>query len=505
MLFCGCILATTYVFTLHDPDYYWHIKAGEYILNNWSIPREDIFSYTMQGEKWVLHEWLFQVILYFIYSTFGEIWVKLFSVGTLFLSIFSIFSIAKKHSSARIAFLCILFFPILCFPFLAPRPQIFSYLFFTFYMYALLEKKYFHKETLLYFLPVVMIAWVNLHGGYVVGMALLLIYSATEFLTAWAKTGHVKQSFLTIKTITIITLATFIATGCNPDSFHHWIYPFQVMTMETSLDFITEWKSPDFHDNFGKVYLLFVFLFFLTGILKKKSSDFSETLLPIFFLFQAFLYNRHIPIALLATTPFLCRNLYLLTAQENIQEFKNRFKPIVSLLIRNKKNLTNNLGTKEFVLNWIFLSAIVILFFILGQTKPSHFYQTTIQTLIPEDAVSFIEDNHIKGRFFNSYNYGGYLIYRLFPKQKVFIDGRADMYGDEFVEKYIEIIGGGADWEENFDAYDINYIICENNAPLRQLVLTRGDFKLVFEDKYHSVLLKDNDTFQAIISEYEML
>ncbi|HET6220743.1 MAG TPA: hypothetical protein VFE11_01205, partial [Dongiaceae bacterium] len=113
-------------------------------------------------------------------------------------------------------------------------------------------------------------------------------------------------------------------------------------------------------------------------------------------------------------------------------------------------------------------------------------------------AVQFILDNGITGRMFNSYGFGGYLIHRLYPQQRVFIDGRADMYGDAFVNEYINISEGQPRWAQLFDKYQIDYVVCTPNAPIRQLLLTRGDFRLVFQDEASSVLVKNEPRFGAL-------
>ncbi|MGH9963021.1 MAG: hypothetical protein ACREBC_38880, partial [Pyrinomonadaceae bacterium] len=123
-------------------------------------------------------------------------------------------------------------------------------------------------------------------------------------------------------------------------------------------------------------------------------------------------------------------------------------------------------------------------------------------SLLPINAADFIEEAGISGRMFNSYNYGGYLIYRLYPRQKVFIDGRADVYDDDFLKAYMTILHGEPGWEESFDGYGIDYVICHRASPLRQLLLLRGDYKLVYDDNKSSVLLKDAPKYAQLIAKY---
>jgi hypothetical protein len=123
-------------------------------------------------------------------------------------------------------------------------------------------------------------------------------------------------------------------------------------------------------------------------------------------------------------------------------------------------------------------------------------------SVLPLNATEFILKAGITGHMFNTYHYGGYLIHRLYPSQRVFIDGRADLFGDSFIEEYSKIYQGDPDWEETFNKFNIDYVICERRAPIRQLLLSRGDFKLVYDDKQSSVLVKNSPHFARIIQKY---
>jgi hypothetical protein len=109
---------------------------------------------------------------------------------------------------------------------------------------------------------------------------------------------------------------------------------------------------------------------------------------------------------------------------------------------------------------------------------------------LPVKAVDYILEKGISGRLLNTYHYGGYLIYRLYPQQRVFIDIRADMYGDQFIRDYITIYFGQEGWERIFDRYHFDYVLCENNAVIRKFLLYRGDYRLAYHDSSHSVLLR---------------
>ncbi|MGH6937378.1 MAG: hypothetical protein ACRED2_14645, partial [Methylocella sp.] len=121
---------------------------------------------------------------------------------------------------------------------------------------------------------------------------------------------------------------------------------------------------------------------------------------------------------------------------------------------------------------------------------------------IPVKAVEFIRNAEIEGRIFNEYGFGGYLIQQFHPTQRVFIDGRADVFGDEFLKQYLDIYKGAPAWEQAFDEYGIEVVVVPRKAPLRQLLLARGDFKLVYDDEHNSILVKDIPRFGDIIAKH---
>ncbi|MFM1781941.1 MAG: hypothetical protein RLZZ181_738, partial [Pseudomonadota bacterium] len=165
-----------FVFTsLFDADYFWHLKTGEFIFTHQGLPSGDIFSYTQPGKVWVLHEWLFEVILFGLYKMGGSIFINLFialSGTSIFILLYMISSAYIKKSYPAL-FASILFWPIIAMGF-SPRPQILSYLFFSIYVYLIIRFKKNPQTVPFYLVPLLMFFWVNVHGGFVIGLVLLM-------------------------------------------------------------------------------------------------------------------------------------------------------------------------------------------------------------------------------------------------------------------------------------------------------------------------------------------
>ena len=155
----------------------------------------------------------------------------------------------------------------------------------------------------------------------------------------------------------------------------------------------------------------------------------------------------------------------------------------------------------SYIAGWIFLVACVITAFIIYRNEQLQDPRVKLNMTLPVAAVEFIKKNKITGRIFNNYGHGGFLIYELFPDQKVFIDGRADMYGDEFIWEYLEITNGREDWKELFDKYMIDYALVDTRAPISQLLQLSGGFAPVHEDNGHILLLRKVQKYEHIIEQ----
>jgi hypothetical protein len=223
-------------------------------------------------------------------------------------------------------------------------------------------------------------------------------------------------------------------------------------------------------------------------------------IVPLVFVAGAFLSRRNIPLAALAMAPFVA--VYLRAGlMDSLARFVTRARrkrPETAVQAKGSRQL----GKHEYVMNWLLvlltLSSLVLIY-----PERQKAIAASLNTVIPVKATDFIQREGIKGRMFNAYHYGGYLIYRLYPQQLVFIDPRTAMYGDAFLKDALAIYHGSSQWKSRFDRHGIDYVICESESPLRQLLLEEGTFHLVFDDGMHSVLLRDMEKYRPIIKRYE--
>ena len=487
LAFIVAFLAFIFLITLNDADYFWHLKTGEYIFTRHALPAGDIFSYTRLGNPWVLHEWLFEVVLYAMFAWLGAVGVKLFTIS-IAMSALAIMHVFLKRISVPSAFAFFLILAAIV-PLsvgISPRPQLVSYVFFSFFLYVFLSHKYFQESQLLPTLPFIMVVWVNAHGAYVVGIALAGLFAACEWASYWIKGERSKEKRQGLLRLTLAAIATSLASLANPEFARHWLYPFQVMGLDATR-LIAEWQSPNFHDWQPRVFLMLVLALFFSYIYAARKPDLTELIVPSLFTFTGFMASRHVPLAVLTIVPFIgiglsrgtTRNFFFLWQRMSLSRFYKKW-------IGGGKQL----GQGEHLLNWIVLLAIgcgLALYYPVFHAKDD----ATLNATLPIKAADFVLENHITGKMFNYYDEGGYLIYRLGPDRKVFIDGRADLYGDQFLGDFIDIYFGHASWKEKFDRLAIDYVICGKDAAIRQLLLAEGSFRDAYIDESHAVLLRN--------------
>lgn len=483
--FVALFMILIVVLPLTDPDYFWHLKAGEYMLAHRALPPGDIFSYTRAGQPWVLHEWLFEVLLFGAFASWGAFGVRLLTallaVGTLGV----IYSLTRRLGrSALVASALAICGGVVLAGGWTPRPHLVTYLLFAIYLSILLADKYYGARRALFALPLLMLVWVNVHGGYVIGIALTVLFACAEWLNYCFAAQRAPAQKQRLVWLSWMAVATTLASLANPEFAGHWLYPFQVLGMEAN-QHILEWQSPNFHEFSHKLYLLLCAAFVLSTIYATQRADITELLVPGFFLFNGFVASRHVPLAVLAVMPFVALALARGGGSACAAAWRR------SWLARTYAGTVGGgkqLGQAEGVLNGIVLLAIAML---LWAFQPAFRANAAKQgTHLPAAAADYVIANRIQGNMFNVYGDGGYLIYRLGPQRKVFIDGRVDVYGDQFFEDYLQIYMGRADWKQKFDRHAIDYAILGKDAPLRQLLLADGSFREVFGDKRHSVLLR---------------
>lgn len=462
---------------LKDPGIGWHLISGRYMLDHKEILNHDIFSFTRPGEHWLTYEWLFQCFAAWLEKIGGLPLLTVASTliyGSLPVLLYK--RMLKENSNIYISLLLLFisFFGLT--EHSHARPHIFTYFFFI----LLIERifSYYQRKissrSLFLFVPL-MIFWVNLHGGFVVGLAaagLAFIVTLGQFLYSRTPDDLNKTG-----TFFLFGCAMTLVTLINPVGWHLHLSILKYM----SFDVIHKWSefaSPNF--NYGGItVMMFEFLILISFLVlgrNKIKIDWLELVFLLFFLYHSLHAIRHIFLLFIFAVPILAREL-----TNMIKKYDNWFTRRSKIIAEEQKKLKGDPL-------WIFCICAACV--TLSLTAPNLFKTDLYGNNLSAEAGVYIKE-HIDQfkRPFNTDNVGGALIYHFWPDIKVFADDRLDFYGEDFfVKEYMEVLYIKPKWEDIFDKYKITSAIVANQH-LATLMTASPNWNLVYEDKKNYIFL----------------
>lgn len=455
-----------------DSDLWWHLRAGETSLEQAKPLVTDVFSYTHQGEQWVNHSWLAQVFFDVVNKGAGFLGIALLVALAACSSLLFVYLQFEGTAPFLKAALLILGAIVSSFVWSA-RPQVLSLVLFSLLGWVLyrFRERNFHD---LWVLPLIFILWSNLHGGYSLGFILIGLYIAGE-LFEYILPGEPGERMPWEKILTLVgwSVIAGFAVLINPNGLNMWKIPFQTVGVGVLQQLIDEWASPDFHDIGQQSALWLMFLTIFAFCFSKRRVSGRDFTLFLGFTALALLARRNFGPFALAVVPICFRHL-----------------KDVALRIRTTISFDAHFGEKKWqkVIN---LSLVGI----LGIVAVGKIYAVTYPSLIdayirieyPKGAVQWIQENQPEGQILSEYNWGGFLIYYL-PQYPVFVDGRTDLYGDQGIGEWIDLLQANPGWQEDLKKWNIHTVLIQKARPLVDKLLESGWHKN-FEDDLSVVLM----------------
>ncbi len=468
------IYSTKAQLMLIDTDFWWHIKAGEAISSLGKIPEYDIFSFSMAGSShsWLNISWLWDIFYNYLYQISGLylplIVTMLTNAVTMALAIW--FMLARGTRTVAV----ILTFAVCITPYnymLTPRPHEVTFLM-TILFYIIIHQATTSKNhKILFWLPLLMVLWVNCHGGFLVGFTILGAYTLEAF---------VKRNFYHIKLLTGVSILCLVSTLINPVGIG--IFTATDRTLSSAmLPFISEWQPLQFSWNFIP-HIIYFFLFFITFNPFDKKISPAEKILSLFWVISSFQHERNIPIGAILSAPILATRLdHLLTKlPANIQ----------NAIISKNNDYEKDLGKASVRLSLFLLSVLASLFLLLGGTKP--LMNLTIPDSHPVEEVRYLKENYGSLNVLNDYSQGGYITYGLNNDSLIFVDGRAETaYSPEVIDDYLAMLKCSDNWQKIFEKYTIDAaIIPKESSCVTEYFATSPLWQKVFSGNLDNVYIK---------------
>lgn len=441
-------------------DTYWHIKVGEWIINNHKVPTTGIFSYTATNFPWVSHEWLSAVLIYAFFYIAG--WPGLVFLATLSITFAMLFLLdfLLKRISVNISIIFLLFAIFLLTIHIMPRPHIIALPVMVIWTSQLINASETQTSPPLP-LALLMTLWVNMHGSFILGIAFIFFFATESIFTV--KTPANRISLL--KRWLVFLLFSLMATLITPHGINGLLLPLQLTNQSYMLDVISEWASPNFHNiqPFEFWLLAFMALSLYKGI---KLPVFRI----IFILGLIHLSLKHI---------------------RHTSDLLSFLSPMILAVPFSKQlNAPSNFSVNQLypkrLSHWLALGLYLIVLSVYLSTRTVEF-EKNIQ--IGKVLTSLQKDKNSLGNVLNSYALGVNLIHYDY---KVFIDPRAELYGDRFIKKYLTAIylkKGSQQLQDIIEKYHITWTFFEAEDAINTYLETRADWKKIYSDRYITVYL----------------
>jgi hypothetical protein len=454
-----------------DTDTWWHLSAGELIVERGEIIQTDPFSSTQQGEDWIYPGWLSQVFFFRLFEQFSFAGLNIFT-GLSVLAAFLFIWPTLEGSDLLKAFTLILA-AAASGVYWSARPQIVSFLLVGITIF-LLERARNGKMKSIWVLPFLMALWANIHGGFAIAFILLSAYILADLLDMVISALNDDQPLIRqwkdhqdfIQTLLLVGLASAAAVSLNPHGPRMLLYPFTTLSIGALRDHIAEWQSPNFHSLQMLPFLIMFLLTMISIALSRKTIKAIDIVIPSLFGIMSFTAARNIALFALSAAPVLARHAD--DVFERLLALRKPSKPFPERIVK----------TLNYVLFSLFSIATLLK---IVTVMPDEMNVDQIAAQIPLEAFDYIEEKELPGPIFNSYNWGGYLIWRLYPNYLSYVDGRTDLFGDRILDVYQSTWLAKPGWEDELRRSGIQLVLIEPLAPLRHALEARG-WVLEFQD-----------------------
>jgi hypothetical protein len=465
-----CIPASQAMVPVVDADIWWHLRTGQWIVDHAQVPATDPFSAYGGGKRWVAYSWLFEILVYALFTKFGLMGILVFTVSMSLLITLVLHGALRR---ARLPFIAEVFFVAVALgamsSLLSPRSWLFSILFFTVELFILFHARRTDKIAPLLALPPIFVLWANLHMQFVYGLAVLGLFLVEVLLTHLPSLSLSPRNRheITVGRVSLLLLACLVATLITPYHFRLYIPIFEVIGQTGAFRLIMELLPLSFRALTDWLALgLAIAAAFVLGWQRAWLP--FPTLLLLMGTFLAFRARRDVWVLVLAAVFILSEFGRFVRSEPSFGFTKQR---AICVIV-----------------------ALTVAIYLIGVRRQISEQQleSVVEQLYPVAAVKFIGEKNYSGPLYNHFNWGGYLIWTL-PSLPVSMDGRMNVHGDQRIERSFNTWDGLRGWESDPELMKARLVISSVRDALTNLMRTDSRFKLVYEDAIAAVFVASTD------------
>jgi hypothetical protein len=466
---------------LGDAGIGWHIRTGQLILATHTIPRVDPFS-SQIDKPWIAWEWLYDVTVGWLDSRAGlngVVWFTAVVIATVFAALFRM--LVRRGAGFLVGLVLSLLAMVASMIHFLARPHVLSWLFAVgwFWILSSYERRSDHRSSQrIWLLPLMMLVWVNVHGAFLLGFVLLAIFWVGS-LWSWLhlREPRIEESLQKIaagkrvRKLTLVGAVSFAASLVNPCGWYLHEHIYGYLTNHFLMDHIDEFQSPNFHGITQRYFLILLLIAIAALIANGRKLRASEVLLVLFAVYAGLFASRNIPVSSI----LLAAIVGPLLPSWSSRGFPNRMAALDATMRGHLWPIAAAVATLVIAMIGGRVGSTVLM--------DAHFDPQRM----PVDAVSFVTKAGIRGPVFSPDYWGGYLIYRLYPQNKVVIDDRHDFYGEPLLEMYLRTIHVEPGWEDFLKGRSC--VLLPRKNALTEILLKTPEWKVIYSDDVATVFL----------------
>ena len=499
VIFLGCLgaaLRAGGMMVSGDGDPSRHLVVGEYILSTRSIPRQDLFSHTLAGQPFVPYEWLAEVA-----SAAGYRLVGLAGPVLLHGSIIGLtFALLMRHLQRRghpllLALAVTVLAAMASFVHWLARPHVFTFLG-TVVFSSLLDDWFAGRRhsRWLWVLPATMLVWANAHGGFLIGFILLGAYAGADALRCLAggraAAASARRRLTVLLPVAAATLAATLATPAGPALLGHVT---GYLRNKYLVDHTAEYASPNFHEGDVRFFLLMLLGTVAALAWSRRRPALHEGLLVLSFSYFALYSARNIPLFAIVVAPILAAQLGALPAPADGSRAADRLLGAVGAWLARRNVVYSRVDGRSRGQLWPLaaLTALLLLAAAHWRQGQPPLGVDFLPARQPVAAAAYLKAHPPAGNGFNQFIWGGYLLYALWPEQRVFIDGQTDFYGEALTREYARVAGLDDGWQDVLDRHNIQWVIFGTDTALVRQLRSMPEWRVLYQDDVATVLARN--------------
>jgi len=470
---------------LADADIGWHIRTGQQIIDTKSIPHVDPFSSTMEGKAWYAWEWLYDLVVGALDRAFGlngVVWLCAVIIATTFACVFrsTIFRGTNLYIATLLTLLAVSASTIHFFA----RPHIVSWIFVLLFFGLLDRWERGATRQTLYWVPALMVLWVNLHGGFVLGLAVMACFWFGTIVETVSISNVFDQvrALARVRQLGIVFGCSVAATLLNPYGYQLHIHIYRYLTNRFLMTHINEFASPDFHGAAQKCFAALVLLSVVTLARSSGKLRVSHILILLMAVYAGLYASRNLPVSSILLLMVIGPPLSPLASNAWQQVSVSHPSRRLFLTLSKAGAFEGQLRGHLWPITIVFVTFMVLA--IGGKPWSQRVINARFDaSKLPVEASTVIASSKSRDPVFCPDSWGGLLIYQLSPAIKVVVDDRHDLYGEAVLRKYLEVVQVRPGWNQILDEWKVRRVLMPTGSALDNMLRESPEWHITHEDR----------------------